>query len=37
MKSKLINDGSQKTYVLVLDNGDEAVSRIQGVSPATTA
>jgi len=30
MKSKLINDGPQKTYVLVLDNGDEAVGCIQG-------
>ena len=25
MQSKLINDGPQKTYVLVLDKGDEAV------------
>ena len=30
MKSKLINDGPQKTYVLVLDKGDEAVSSIEG-------
>ena len=30
MKSKLINDGPQKTYLLVLDKGDEAVSRIEG-------
>jgi uncharacterized protein len=30
MKTKLINDGPQKTYVLVLDNGDEAVSSIEG-------
>ncbi len=29
MKSKLINDGPQKTYVLVLEKGDEAVSTIQ--------
>jgi uncharacterized protein len=29
MKSKLINDGLQKTYVLVLDKGDEAVSSIE--------
>ena len=29
MKSKLINDGPQKTYVLVLDKGDEAVSSIE--------
>ena len=28
MKSKLVNDGPQKTYVLVLDKGDEAVSSI---------
>jgi hypothetical protein len=30
MKSKLINDGSQRTFVLVLDKGDEAVSCIEG-------
>jgi predicted DNA-binding protein with PD1-like motif len=30
MKSKLINDGPQKTYVLALDKGDEAVSSIEG-------
>ena len=30
MKTKLINDGRQKTYVLVLDKGDEAVSSIEG-------
>ena len=30
MKSKLINDGPQKTYVLVLDKGDEAVGSIEG-------
>ena len=30
MKTKLINDGPQKTYVLVLDKGDEAVSSIEG-------
>ena len=30
MKSKLINDGPQKTYVLVLDRGDEAVTSIEG-------
>lgn len=30
MKSKLINDGSQRTFVLVLDKGDEAVSSIEG-------
>ena len=29
MKTKLINDGPQKTYVLVLDKGDEAVSSIE--------
>jgi uncharacterized protein len=28
MKFKLVNDGPQKTYVLVLDKGDEAVSSI---------
>ena len=27
MKAKLINDGPQKTYVLVLDKGDEAVRK----------
>ena len=36
MKSKLINDGPQKTYVLVLDKGDEAVGSIEGL-PARTA
>jgi uncharacterized protein len=30
MKSRLVNDGPQKTYVLVLDKGDEAVSSIEG-------
>lgn len=30
MKSRLINDGPQKTYVLVLDKGEEAVSSIEG-------
>ena len=30
MKAKLINDGPQKTYVLVLDKGDEAVGSIEG-------
>ena len=30
MKTRLINDGPQKTYVLVLDKGDEAVSSIEG-------
>ena len=30
MKTKLINDGPQKTYVLVLDKGDEAISSIEG-------
>jgi uncharacterized protein len=30
MKSKLINDGPQKTFVLILDKGDEAVSSIEG-------
>ena len=30
MKAKLINEGSQKTYVLILDKGDEAVSSIEG-------
>lgn len=29
MKSKLINDGPQKTYLLVLEKGDEAVSAIE--------
>jgi hypothetical protein len=29
MKTKLINDGRQKTYVLVLDKGDEAISSIE--------
>jgi hypothetical protein len=29
LQSKLINDGPQKTYVLVLENGDEAVSSIE--------
>jgi predicted DNA-binding protein with PD1-like motif len=29
LQSKLINDGPQKTYVLVLDNGEEAVSSIE--------
>ena len=30
MKTKLINDGPQKTYVLILDKGDEAVGSIEG-------
>jgi uncharacterized protein len=30
MNSKLVNDGPQKTYVLVLETGDEAVGSIQG-------
>ncbi len=30
MKSKLINDGPQKTFALILDKGDEAVSSIEG-------
>ena len=30
MKSKLINDGPQKTYVLVIGKGDEAVGSIEG-------
>jgi predicted DNA-binding protein with PD1-like motif len=30
MQSKLINDGPQKTYVLVLETGEEAVGSIQG-------
>ena len=30
MKTKLINDGPQKTYVLVLDKGDEVISSIEG-------
>ena len=30
MKFKLVNDGPQKTYVLVLERGDEAVSSIEG-------
>jgi uncharacterized protein len=29
MKTKLINEGPQKTYVLVLEMGDEAVSSIE--------
>ncbi|MDR3533491.1 MAG: DNA-binding protein [Rhodopila sp.] len=29
MQSKLVNDGPQKTYVLVLESGDEAASSIQ--------
>lgn len=29
MKSSLINDGPQKTYILVLDKGDEAVTSIE--------
>jgi len=29
MKSKLVNDGPQRTYVLVLEKGDEAVSCIE--------
>src|SRR3954452_16993870 len=30
MKTKLINDGPQKTFALVLDKGDEVVSCIEG-------
>jgi uncharacterized protein len=30
MQSKLINDGPQKTYVLVLSKGEEAVGAIEG-------
>jgi uncharacterized protein len=30
MKTTLTNDGPQKTFVLVLDNGDEAISSIEG-------
>jgi predicted DNA-binding protein with PD1-like motif len=30
MKAKLIHDGPQKTYVLILDKGDEAVDSIEG-------
>ena len=30
MQSKLVNDGPQKTFLLVLDKGDEAVSAIEG-------
>jgi uncharacterized protein len=30
MKSRLVNDAPQKTYVLVLDKDDEAVSSIEG-------
>jgi predicted DNA-binding protein with PD1-like motif len=30
MKSTLISDGPQKTYILVLDKGDEAVASIEG-------
>jgi hypothetical protein len=29
MQSKLINDGPQKTYVLVLESGDEAASSVE--------
>ena len=29
MQSRLINDGPQKTYVLVLESGDEAASGIE--------
>ncbi len=29
MQARLINDGAQKTYVLVLEYGDEAVSSIE--------
>jgi len=29
MHAKLVNDGPQKTYVLVLEKGDEAVSSIE--------
>jgi predicted DNA-binding protein with PD1-like motif len=29
MQSKLINDGPQKTYVLVLESGDEAASSVK--------
>jgi predicted DNA-binding protein with PD1-like motif len=30
MKSRLVNNGPQKTYILVLEKGDEAVSCIEG-------
>jgi predicted DNA-binding protein with PD1-like motif len=30
MKSRLVDDGPQKTYVLVLEKGDETVSSIEG-------
>ena len=30
MNAKLVNDGPQKTWVLVLEKGDEAVSCIEG-------
>jgi uncharacterized protein len=30
MRTKLINDGTRKSYMLALENGDEAVSSIEG-------
>jgi len=30
MNAKLVNDGPQKTYVVVLGSGDEAISSIEG-------
>ena len=29
MQSKLVNDGLQKTYILVLETGDEAASSVE--------
>lgn len=29
MRAKLINDGSEKTYALILESGEEAVSQLQ--------
>lgn len=29
MKSKLINDGPQRTYAVVMDTGDEAIAKLQ--------
>jgi hypothetical protein len=37
VKSKLINDGPQKTYVLVFDKGDEAVSSIEALRGRTAS
>lgn len=33
MKAKLINDGPQKTYVVVLETGEEAVGSIESFAP----